>query len=233
MTAVTIVWENGAETTHQAARPRPGHPSDPLLLAEVTRLLTLAWTDAQIGADLNRRGVVSSWHVKDDPAYRPGDPVSYWTAKRVGNFRRKHKLKPDFVGCGYLTAAQAAGRLKVSVGQLLDWRRRGLLVGRQQNRGAQVWFLLDDDLVYRLSAQAPATLPFEGELAGKLVPLPEVEGALGVTPTGLAEGVASGQFVTWRLPHGKQFRWYVQWVASASAVLFDDAFRSVSAEAAD
>ena len=232
-TTVTILWENGVESTHQAVRPQPGHPTDPTLLVEVTRLLTHAYTDAQIAADLNQRGIVSSWHVKGDPTYRAGQPVSYWTAKRVGNFRRKHKLQPDFVGCGWVTTTAAAKALKVSISQLLDWQRRGLLLGRQQRRGAQVWFLLDEALVYRLSTVAPRTLPFEGELAGKLVPLPEVESRLGLSAAALREEVKKGQFVTWRLAHGAHSRWYVQQVAAPLADDCNDVFTSISAEPAD
>ena len=229
MTTVTIVWEGGAEATFQVARPKPGHPSDPQLLAEVARLLTLAHTDAQIAAELNRRGLVSSWHVKDDPTYRVGRPVRYWTARRVGNFRRKHKLQPDFVGCGFVTAAEAAATLQVSVSQLLDWRRRGLVVGQQQRRGAQVWFLLDDDLCYRLAGKAPRTLPFVGEL----VPLPAVESRLGLSAAGLRAGVRNGRFLTWRLAHGSHVRWYVQPVLAPVDTELNDKSRSISTEPAD
>jgi DNA invertase Pin-like site-specific DNA recombinase len=233
LTTVTIRWENGVESTHQAARPKPGHPSDPQLLAEVTRLLTHAYTDAQIAAELNQRGIVSSWHIKDDPTYRVGQPVAYWTARRVGNFRRKHKLQPDFVGCGFVTTAEAAKALQVSISQLLDWQRRGLLPGQQQRRGAQVWFLLDEALVYRLSQAAPRTLPFEGDLAGKLVPLSEVESRWGLSAAALREGVQTGLLVTWRLAHGAHSRWYVQRLATVRDDDVEDKFRSISAEPAD
>lgn len=225
LTSVTIVWENGVESTHQAARPKPGHPSDPQLLAEVTRLLTLAYTDAQIAADLNERGLVSSWHVKADPTYREGQPVRYWTARRVGNFRRKQKLQPDFAGCGLVTAAEAAKVLNISISQLLDWQRRGLVPGRQQRRGAQVWFLLDEALVYRLSGVAPGNLL----LVGEWVPLPEVEGRLGLSVAGLRAGVENGRLRTWRLAYGAQYRWYVQLVDPR----LDDTLSAISAEPAD
>ena len=225
LTTVTVEWTGGAQSVYQVPRPRQGHPSDPKLLAEIERLLALAYTDGDIAADLNRRGIVSSWHVKDDPAYRVGRPVSYWTSCRVGNFRRKHKLQPDFAGCGFVTATEGATQLNISVTQLLDWHRRGLILGRQQRKGAQAWFLLDDQLVYRLGGRAPRQLPLEGELAGKLIPLAKAEGYFGLSAGQLKDRLRSGAFVTWRLEHGAQYRWYVQ--------EFIDEAMPVSAEPAD
>jgi hypothetical protein len=75
-THLRVEWQTGGVTALTAVRPRQGHPSDPELLAEVRRLAARGNTDEAIAAHLNRAGIVSSWHVKDDPSYVRGQSVS-------------------------------------------------------------------------------------------------------------------------------------------------------------
>ena len=157
---------------------------------------------------LNQEGVVSSWHVKDDPAYVPGQPVTYWDKARVQHLRYKHGIAANPTADGFVPAPVAAERLGVSVSVLLDWFRRGLLPGRQQRRGASVTIPLDEALVYRLSGHAPRDLPDRSWPL--LVPLSQAAGRLQLSPEELPEGVRNGRFLTWRLEHGSQYRWYVQ-----------------------
>jgi hypothetical protein len=115
------------------------------------------------------------------------------------------------------TAKEAAKALNASVSVLLDWFRRGLLPGRQRRPGTPVWIPLDEALVYRLSGQAPRDLPFRPETEPKMVPLPEAAQRLGLTAAQLREGLVNGRFLTWRLEHGRHYRWYVQEIALDSA----------------
>ena len=209
-THITIHWQTGGVTQVVAQRPRPGHPANPQLLQRVRDLAQAGQDDAQIAATLNREGVVSSWHVKDDPTYVPDQPVTYWHRQRVRNLRNKHKIATNPAAAGLVTAQEAAQKLGVSVSVLLDWFRRGLLPGRQRRPGSPVWISLDEALVYRISGQAPRDLPWrqDGEL--EMVPLPKAAAHFGLTDEQLRDGLKNGRFLTWRLEHGCHYRWYLQ-----------------------
>jgi hypothetical protein len=210
ITHLQIHWQTGAVTSLTAQRPRQGHPSNPHLLGVVRHLAAQGETDEAIAAQLNQDGIVSSWHVKDDPTYLLGQLVSYWTATRVGNLRRKHKIRPDFEAAGFVSTQTAAETLKVSFSVLLDWFRRGLLPGRQQRRGAAVWIRLDEALVYRVSGQAPRQLPWQDDMFPDLIPLSQAPTHFSLSQEALTQALKSGRFFTWRLEHGGQYRWYVQ-----------------------
>jgi hypothetical protein len=98
---------------------------------------------------------------------------------------------------------------------LLDWFRRGLLPGRQQQRGAPVYIPLDEALLYRLRGKAPRDLPFRGDPV--MIPLPQAAAHFCLSPEELKEGVRNGRFLTWRLEHGCHYRWYVQECGAESA----------------
>lgn len=217
MTQVEITWVTGAVSTHLTPRPKQGHPSDPALLAEVRRLAALAYTDQQMADDFNRRGVVSSWHVKDDPTYRIGLPVSYWTAKRVRNLRHKYKIQPDFVGAGFLSAADTAAALGVSASQLLCWVRRGLVPGRQQRPGAAVWIPFDEALRERVNGLARYEDAASITGGGALVAYASAADYFGWSAEELTAALKAGRFVTWRLACGAHYRWYIQEIGSAEA----------------
>ncbi|MCP5087615.1 MAG: recombinase family protein [Rhodobacteraceae bacterium] len=218
ITHLQIRWRTGAVTALTAVRPRPGHPSNPHLLAEVGRLAGTGETDEQVATHLNREGIVSSWHVKDDPAYLLGQPVSYWTAKRVGNLRRKHKIRIDFEAGGFVSSKTAAERIGVSVTVVLDWVRRGLLPGRQQRRGAAVWIPLDEELLYRVSGNAPRDLPWRGGTFPVMVLFSQAGSHFSLSERELTVGLKNGRFLTWRLEHGGHWRWYVQEAACSELV---------------
>ena len=210
VTHIAIRWQAGGVTQTTAKRPRQGHPSNPQLLRRVRELAQSGQDDGQIAAALNAEGIVSSWHVKDDPAYVPGQPVAYWTWERVRNLRNKHKIALNRAVAGFVTAQAAAQALNASVSVLLDWFRRGLLPGRQRKPGSPVWIPLDEALVYRLSGQAPRDLPFRPETQPEMIPLPQAATRFGLSTEQLREGVGDGRFLTWRLQHGSHYRWYVQ-----------------------
>jgi DNA invertase Pin-like site-specific DNA recombinase len=217
ITHIAIRWQTGGVTQATAKRPRQGHPSNPELLQRVRELAQAGQDDVQIAAALNAEGVVSSWHVKDDPAYVIGQPVTYWRRERVRNLRNKHKIATNPAAAGLVSAQVAAQALHVSVSVLLDWFRRGLLPGRQRRPGTPVWIPLDEALVYRVSGQAPRDLPFRPDTQPEMVPLPEAAKRFGLTDEQLREGLGNGRFRTWRLEHGRHYRWYVQEIALDSA----------------
>jgi DNA invertase Pin-like site-specific DNA recombinase len=210
LTHIYIRWQTGATTHLAVARPRHGHPSNPVLLERVRTLAASGHNDTEIAARLNQEGVVSSWHVKDDPAYVPGQAVAYWDKARVAHLRHKHKISLSPTGGGLVAAETAANRLGVSVTVLLDWFRRGLLPGKQERRGAPVWLSWDEPLHYRLSGRAPRDLPFRPETTPAMVPLAEATARFGLTPQELTAALMAGRFLTWRLEHGGQYRWYLQ-----------------------
>jgi DNA invertase Pin-like site-specific DNA recombinase len=209
LTHIAIRWQTGAVTHLTAARPRPGHPSNPTLLARVRALAGSGHDDEAIADTLNREGLVSSWHVKDDPAYVAGQPVVYWDKARVRHLRYKHKIHLNPAAAGDLVAAEpAAGRLGVSVSVLLDWFRRGLLPGRQERPGRPVYIHLDEALAYRVSGQAPRHLSATGH--PPLIPLTAAAQHFKLSSEQLTLALKAGRFLTWRLEYGCHYRWYLQ-----------------------
>jgi DNA invertase Pin-like site-specific DNA recombinase len=203
LTHIAIRWQTGATSKLTASRPRPGHPTDRRLYRRLCQLVAAGHDDEETAAILNAEGVVSSWHVKDEAGYCPGQPVSYWTRTRVGNLRRKHKIRSDLSGAGYITAQDAARRIGVSLGVLLDWYRRGLLPGRQRQRGAPVWIRWNEALQHRVSGQAAGDLP-------PMVLLSRAPAHFDLTLPQLETALKAGEYLPWRLKHGRQYRWYVQ-----------------------
>lgn len=209
-THIALRWHSGALSRLTAARPRHGHPSDPALLARLRALAQAGHSDEQMATLLNQEGLVSSWHVKDDPTYVPGQPVSYWNSARVRHLRYKHKIQPNPSAAGLLDPQTAAQRLGVSVSVVLDWFRRGLLPGRQPRPGAPAWIHLDEAVHYRVGGRAPRTLPWTATGQPPLVPLPQAAHHFGLSPDQLTAALKASRFLTWRLEHGGHYRWYLQ-----------------------
>jgi DNA invertase Pin-like site-specific DNA recombinase len=214
---IYVRWQTGATTHLAAARPQPGHPANPALLERVRVLVAAGHNDQEIAAILNQEGMISSWHVKDDPAYVPGQPVAYWDKARVRHWRYKHKIQLNPTAGEFVAAETAAGRLGVSVSILLDWFRRGLLPGKQERRGAPVWISWDESLHYRLKGRAPRDLPFRPETTPVMVGLAEATARFGLTLPELTTALKAGRFLTWRLEHGCHYRWYLQEINPDSA----------------
>jgi DNA invertase Pin-like site-specific DNA recombinase len=217
LTHITIRWHSGAVSQLTAVRPRPGHPSNPDLLARVKHLAQTGHNDAQIAQILNDEGVVSSWHVKDDPAYVPGQPVTYWNRLRVAHLRHKHQIALNPTATGLVSAQTAAQQLGVSLSVVLDWFRRGLLPGQQVRQSTPVWIALDEALAYRVSGRAPRLLPFQPDTQPEMVPLPQAAAHFALSPVQLTAALKDGRFLTWRLQHGCHYRWYLQDLGPVSA----------------
>lgn len=212
VTHIAIRWQTGAVTHLAANRPQQGHPIDERLNQRLSELVAAGHDDAEMAVILNDEGVVSSWHVKDDVSYVMGQAVNYWTERRVGNLRRKLKIRLDLTGAGYITAEDAADRLGISLTVLLEWYRRGLLPGRQRQHGAPVWIRWDEALYYRVSGTAPRDLPEQLPL----VMLSQAPTHFGLTAAELKAALQTGDYLAWRLEHGCQYRWYVQKKGSES-----------------
>lgn len=202
VTTLHIQWHGGATTTHTADRPTPGHPSNLPLLDRI-RALTQEHSDAQIAAILNAEGVVSSWHVKDDPTYRTGESVTYWTPDRVRNLRHKYNLVAGTpLADGFLPAKLAAHQLDASLTSILQWFRQGLLPGHQPRPGAPIWIQLDESTRPRFDCSLDRPAP-------GMVPLPDAPHHFAMTPDQLTTALTNGQLFAWRLRHGAQPRWFI------------------------
>jgi hypothetical protein len=208
ITHIELCWQSGAVTQLTATRPSPGHPTNPPLLARV-RSLAQNQTDAAIAQQLNAEGLVSSWHVKDNPEYVPGQPVDYWTAERVRHLRAKHHLptglpvnpKSDQPRAdGLIPAHAAAAQLKVATSTLLDWFRRGLIPGSQAKAGSPVWIKLDQSNRPR----------FEGSLltpTPDMVPLAQAPAHFELSPAQLITALREHSLLAWRV--GLALQWFI------------------------
>jgi hypothetical protein len=221
-TDIHIRWQTGATATLTAKRPTPGHPTDQPLLARV-RTLAQTHRDDQIATLLNHEGLVSSWHIKDDPTYILGQPVTYWTLARVRNLRNKHQIPTAMPGLsktgkpradGLIPVRTAARQLRTSVSTLLEWFRQGLIPGHQLRPGTPVWIHLDDHNRHRYDASLVKTTP-------DLIPLADAPHHFGLTHPELIAALASHTLFAWRLGQGRSTRWFLSLFSSLSALPAD------------
>jgi len=215
VTRIRIRWQGGACSEHFAARPTPGHPSDPGMMERI-RELARTLTDDKIADVLNREGRVSFWQVKKLPNYQPGQPVDYWTRERVHHLRNKHKIPTGSPlqtkqsgprADGLISAKEAARQLGVSPTTLLDWFRRGLIPGHQIHPVSPIWIALNDANRHR----------FDGSLerpAPDMLPLAEASARLGLSPEEVTRHLRAGLLESWRLLISIRYWWYVRPVVS-------------------
>ena len=224
-TTIYIRWQNGATSQLTATRPTPGHPTNLPLLARV-RALAQTLSDDKIAAILNDEGLVSSWHIKDDPAYsacpqpgQRGQPVTYWTKSRIRNLRNKHQIPTGMPALskdgapradGLIPLKEAARQLRSSTAALLGWFRRGLLPGHQSRPGTPVWIHLDESNRHRFNCSLDRPAP-------GMVLLADAPDHFNLDTEQLYTAIANRKLFTWRLPHGAQNRWFVATYPSLSA----------------
>ncbi len=197
---VHVCWHTGTTTTVEVPRPKPGGPPAPPVLVERVRELAQCYPDDRVADILRNEGTKTA---------RDGT----WTTLRVRHFRNRHKIPsacPYTVrgsdaygprGDGLISARQAAVRLQVTPSMIVDWFHRGLIAGHQRQRRSPIWVRMDEEDVQRYDGSA--------SLLPSMVPLPEVQEALGLDPAQLASAVQAGQVLTYRLREGQQWRWYV------------------------
>jgi hypothetical protein len=222
LTTICIRWQGGATTTLTAQRPAPGHPSNPPLLARI-RTLAQTLADDKIAALLNHEGLVSSWHVKDDPTYTLGQPVAYWTPERVRHFRNKHAIPTGMPRLakdgapradGLIPAKEAARQLNVSTSLLLQWFRQGLIPGHQQRPGSPVWIQLDDHNRHRFDCSLFKPAP-------DMVPLADAPQHFGLDDHDFCAALHQQSLFAWRLWQGCSNRWFISTYPSLSALPAD------------
>lgn len=209
-TNLTIQWHTQAKTPLTAKRPRPGHPSDHTLLARVRDLTQAGYSDETMATILNQEGLVSSWHVKDDPTYVVGQPVSYWTTKRVAQLRNRHQVRLNPAADGFIPLPTAAQQLDVSPSVILEWYRRGFLQGRQYRPRSPVWIWLDETTYHRVSGQLTLKAAQTADSSLQLYSVSQAKQMLGLTTNQLTTALQSGDLLAWRLKTGRSYRWYLQ-----------------------
>jgi hypothetical protein len=220
VTHLELHWQTGAVSHLTALRPTPGHPTNPPLLERV-RSLAQTQTDAAIARQLNAEGRVSSWHVKDSPAYVPGQPVDYWTAERVRHLRAKHHIPtgmPVYATAatpradGLIPAKAAARQLQVATSTLLDWFRQGFIPGSQTKAGSAVWIKLDPSNRHRFDGSLRSPSP-------EMVPLAVAPTHFGLTPQQLADALRNQALLAWRI--GPALQWFISKNPSGSTLAVD------------
>jgi DNA invertase Pin-like site-specific DNA recombinase len=196
-----ICWHTGTTTTLEVPRPKPGHPTTPVMVERITELAQ-HYPDDQIAAILNAEGLRTALgHA--------------WTLGRVRSVRGKFHIP---TACPYVTAesgprgdglvkaTEAAQRLGVTFTVIADWFRRGLLGGHQRQPGTPLWIRLMDEDVRRLDGSAART--------PDLIPLEQAPEALGLTVEQMREEIRAGKILTYRLlihrDWDKGWRWFVQ-----------------------
>ena len=83
-------------------------------------------------------------------------------------------------------------------------------MGERVQRVAPVWLQWDEGVRYRVSGAAPRQLPFLPETKPEMVVLGAAASHFQLTPEQFKAALKAGRFLTWRLEHGRQYRWYVQ-----------------------
>lgn len=194
---ILIRWQTGSTTSLETPRPKPGHPTTPVILQRIGELAQ-HFPDDQVAVILNAEGRHTAM----------GQP---WTLGRVRSVRGKHHIPtacPSVTseagprGDGLVKAAEAAERLQTTFSMIADWYRRGLLVGHQREVKAPLWIRLTDEDALRLDGSA--------SLRPDLVPLAAAPHALGMTVEQMREETRAGRLLTFRLRIQNRWRWYVQ-----------------------
>ena len=202
---VSITWEGGAVTEHQAALPRAGShaATDPDTMDLVRRLAT-EYPDHQIAGILARQGRVTG----------AGKP---FTAHRVRSLRNHHKIPPATLrtppppGTERVTVARAASELGVSTATVHRWLREGFIIGEQLTRNAPWQIQITPELRDRVRQHAP-----DGWL-----PLAEAANALAVARQTVLHKVQRGELAAVYVQHGKRKGLRIQ-VEPHQAGLFDN-----------
>ncbi len=202
---VSITWEGGALTEHQAALPRAGsHAATDPDTMELVRRLAKEYPDHQIAGILARQGRVTG----------AGKP---FTAHRVRSLRNHHKIPPATIrtppppGTERVTVAQAASELGVSTATVHRWLREGFIIGEQITRNAPWQIHITAELRARVRQQAP-----EGWLA-----LADAADALGLARQTVLHKVQRGELAAVYVQQGKRKGLRIQ-VKPNQAGLFDN-----------
>jgi DNA invertase Pin-like site-specific DNA recombinase len=202
---VSITWDGGAVTEHQAALPRAGShaATDPDTMGLVRRLAK-EYPDHQIAGILARQGRVTG----------AGKP---FTAHRVRSLRNHHKIPPATIrtqsppGADSVTVAEAAAELGVSTATVHRWLREGFIIGEQMTRNAPWQIHITPELRARVRQHAP-----EGWL-----PLADAATTLGLARQTVLHKVQRGELAAVYVQRGNRKGLRIQ-VKPHQAGLFDN-----------
>jgi DNA invertase Pin-like site-specific DNA recombinase len=202
---VSITWDGGAVTEHQAALPRAGShaATDPDTMGLVRRLAK-EYPDHQIAGILARQGRVTG----------AGKP---FTAHRVRSLRNHHKIPPATIrtqsppGADRVTVAEAAAELGVSTATVHRWLREGFIIGEQMTRNAPWQIHITPELRARVRQHAP-----EGWL-----PLADAATTLGLARQTVLHKVQRGELAAVYVQRGNRKGLRIQ-VKPHQAGLFDN-----------
>jgi DNA invertase Pin-like site-specific DNA recombinase len=149
---VRVLWKTGAETTLGVERPRTSGRRTPLdAMHFIARAAAAGQDDGEIAEELNRQGL------------RPVH-ARVWSAGQVAALRHHHRIaavrprklsprarppaaqQPD----GRYSVRGLAQHFGVSLHQVREWRRNGILQGPRAESGAPAWYVLDDATQQRI-----------------------------------------------------------------------------------
>lgn len=145
MIRTTIHWQGGA--CSQLDVPQYLF-SSPYLYWRISQLAR-DHTDREVAAILNQEEIRT---VKGRP----------WSDRRVMDFRLSNCISSGFTtradlrlsDSGYITTAEAAEQIGVTISAAENWFKQGILPGKRDRPGAAVWIAWSQDLLYRLQGSA-------------------------------------------------------------------------------
>lgn len=149
MLHTTIHWQGGMQSQLEVP---PYLFSSPYLYWRIAELARVH-TDREVAALLNEEG---SQTVKGRP----------WSERRVMDFRRSNAIPSGFtsqaelrlVDTGYVTSAEAAHQLGLTVSAVEHWFKQGILTGKRDKPGAPLWIAWSAEVLYRLQGSATPDL---------------------------------------------------------------------------
>ena len=198
-TEAAVVWSGGMATRHAVHRPPLGWHmrTDDQVTARLRELATMH-PDHQIAALLNAEGLRT----------RTGRA---WTYARVHSVRKAHGIPTACPlhtrdaaqrGDGLVPVTAAAQRLQVSPSLVHVWVQHGVLRHDQRHSASRVWVRLTEDDLARLDGSSP--------IAAGLPGFAEVMQAEHLPRDALWEQVRRGEYLAFRVPHGRVWQWHLQ-----------------------
>jgi hypothetical protein len=145
MIRTTIHWQGGARSQLDVPQYLFSSPYLYWRIAELARV----HTDREVAVMLNQEGIQT---VKGRP----------WSDRRVMDFRLSNGIASGFTtradlrlsDGGYLTTAEAAHQIGVTVSAVESWFKQGILPGKRDRPSAAVWIAWSEELLYRLQGSA-------------------------------------------------------------------------------
>ena len=189
------------EATVQRIRElAPHHPDH-----QLAEILNAEEITTQTGKDWNHMRVYSIRQHYDIPT---GCPI-----------RNLTESEPR--GDGLISSTAAAQLLEVSVGSIILWSRRGILVTEQRIQGSQIWVRVDESDLTRLN----------GSLQCDHLPtIRQVRTELKITYEEVWDLVRAGRYLPYRVRHGANWLWHLEEIEPSSGSTSLNALRPMRKE---